>query len=92
MGSDTIHLAGIKNQAAVVLSRLPTAGEDCNPIDDALPVMPISSTLKDEGKGRIKRGDVTDDCNNSGVTATSPGLPSVCPITTPRAETTKQTS
>lgn len=65
--------------------------EVCNPIDDALPVMWVSSVPKDKIKGRIKHNDIFKDHDNNGATSTSPGLSAVCPIIKSSAETTTPT-
>lgn len=48
------HRAGIKHQVAVAFSWVPTTGEDCNPVNEALLVMSVSSTANALRKGCIK--------------------------------------
>lgn len=60
-------------------------------MDDTLPVMLISSLLKDGRERRIIHKDIDDDCGHNGATTTDPGLPAECPITTPREGTTTST-
>lgn len=67
---DIVHLAKIRHQATDTLSRLPTAGENCNRIDYALPFMSVSSLPNNVKKGPIKSDYIIDDCKNSGVTVT----------------------
>lgn len=58
MEFDVVHGAAIKHQAADALSQLPITVENCNPIDDALTVISVSSLPKAERKGRIYPKDV----------------------------------
>lgn len=89
MDFDFVHRARIKREAADSFSQLLKKGEDCNPMDDALPFMLVSFVPKDERKRRIKPNNVTVVCNNSDTTTISPGLNTISPIKTPRAETTR---
>lgn len=75
MEVDVVHRTRFKRQAADILNRIPTAGQECNPLDDTLPVMSVSSPPKDDGKGRIKPKEVIDNCDDTGATATSRNCP-----------------
>lgn len=87
---DVVHRAGINHKPANAWWRIPTTGDVCNPVDDLLLAMMVSSQ-KRERKGRLKHKDVFNDCYNNGATATHLGLPTVCPITTLKAKPTTPT-
>lgn len=88
---DVVYRAGMRHRATNGLWRLRTAGAECNLIDDALPVMSVGYLPKDETEGQIKPDYVIENCDNTGATASSSGLLTICSITTPRAETTTST-
>lgn len=75
MKFDVFHWARAKHQGAAALSRPATAGEDRNPIDDAIRFMPVSSPPKNELKGCIKRSVVIDSRDCTGAKGTSPDYP-----------------
>lgn len=85
---DVVHHARTMYQFGVALLRLLKTEEDCNSIDDTLPVMSVNSPKKDEYKGGIKPNHIIPDCNETGANATSPGLPTLWPTMTPRVDTT----
>lgn len=49
---------------------------------------PSAPHRKTKRKGSIKHNNIINDCNDTDPTATSPGLPAVCPTTTPGVEKT----
>lgn len=91
MEFNVFHCAVIKHQAPDRLSPLSTSKEDCTPIDDTSQLMWTGSPPYDEEKRRIKFSNAIDNCDDAGANTTSPGLPAVCPIATPRADTTTPT-
>lgn len=91
MEFDVVLYAVIKHQGTNAFPRLPTTGEDCNPNDDELLFMSVSSPPREKRKAFIKLRNIIENCDDTDATATSPGLLTVCPITTPKAETTTPT-
>lgn len=74
MEFDVVYCLRIKHQGVEALSWLPTDGEGCNSIYNALLVMLVSSISEDGRKGCIKHNDVIDDCCSKRTAATDPGL------------------
>lgn len=61
--------------------------ESLYPIDDLLPVMSVHFSQNHDAKGRIKPNYVSHNCGDTGGRAKSPGLFTVCLVTTPTANT-----
>lgn len=73
MEFDIVNCAGIKHQPPNELWQLPTFGENCNPIDSALPVMSVNALPKDGKKEPIKPNEVINGCDSTGATAPTRG-------------------